>query len=288
VTQSIIEAAFLNIVASPHPEGVYKRLLKKAARQSINYWGSYYAAYTNPVDARDDSGLLTFTLYVWVEVNPDEPAINKAELLKADFPKEGREFTKRYGVNGRSFSCAFDPEVHLLTVEIKNEEGKRISIDMVRRIFEGLLSPRFLGKNAEDVAITVVPTDNAVAYVLEIDRLDRVEIFVRRPNQDDLTSETNALMRELIEENAKSERRILIRQPQTDGLQLNNRNLSAARVGARNGYVEASGVETNGERVTRSTQERPRIVRHVVAVGASFVAALRAIAREAREQHEQL
>ncbi len=288
MSQSFIEAAFLNIVASPHPAGVYERLLRKAARTPVNYRGSYYAAYSKPVRTRDDAGYLTFTLYLWTEVNPNEPTINKKELEKSNFPESGRDFTNTYGVNGRSFSCVFDPSIHLLTAEIRNEEGKELSVEMLRRIFDELLSPKYLGKAPEEVAVTVIPTENAVAHVLAIDRLDRVEMLIRRPNHDDVTSETNALMNELIEQNAKSEVRILNRQAKTDGLQLSERNLVGARVGAQNGYVDTSGVEANGEHVRRSTREMPRIVRHAVAAGSSFVAALRGIAREAREQHEQL
>lgn len=223
-----------------------------------------------------------------MEVNPDEPAINKTELAKSSFPNEGREFTKKYGVNGRSFSCAFDPTIHLLTVEIKNEDGKSVSIDMLHRIFTYLLSPEVLGKDAEEVEVTVQPADGAIAHVLGIERLDRVEIFVKRPNPDDLTSDINRVLQKLTSQNIKSEKRVLSRQAKTDGIELDDDYLILAKVGARNGYVKSAGVDEDGDFVKRSTKNMPDIVRHAVAAGSSFVAALRGIAREARENHEQL
>lgn len=288
MAQPIVEVAFLNIVATPHPEGVYERLIRFAAHHPVSYWGSNRAAITRPAKARDDSGFLTFTLFLWTEVNPDEPAINKAELEKASFPDEGREFTARYGVNGRSFTCVFDPTIHLLSVEIKNEDGKTVSPERLRKIWVELLSPEVLGKDAELVEVTVVPTEGALSYVLGLEQLNRIEILVKRPNADDFTSDTNRIMRNLIQQNAKSEKRVLTRQPKTDGLVLDEESLAYASVAAHNGYVNADGLDTNGERAKRSTKEVPRIKRYAVAAGDLFSAAVRAIAREARDAHSKL
>jgi hypothetical protein len=35
--------AILNIVATPHPPGTYERLIREAARKSVNFWGDQYA-----------------------------------------------------------------------------------------------------------------------------------------------------------------------------------------------------------------------------------------------------
>ena len=238
--------------------------------------------------ARDKSDFLIFNLVIWNEVNPDEPAIHKKNLEKANFPESGREFTLSYGVNGKAFACVFDEITHTLTVEVKNEDGKTIAPSRVGYIFETLLSPEVLGAEAEEVEVTVIPGQGAIAYVLGLKRLDRVEILVKRPNADDITSDTNRVMRSLIEQRAKSERRILVREAHADGLQLSEANLRRARVGAVNGHVNSAGLDGAGERATRSTKEVPQIVKRAVEAGASFTAALRAIARNARETYEQL
>lgn len=287
VSNQFLEVGFLNIVATPHPEGVYLRLLNSAAGQPVGFWGSMKAAITKPLALHDDETFYSFQLLVWTEINPGEPTINKAELKKSDFPREGREFTKKYGVNGRVFHCVFDETSHWLSVELKNEEGQTVSPKRLHRIFTDLLSPEVLGADAELVEVTVIPTEDAISYVLGLKRLDKVEILVKRPNDDDITSETNRVMHSLMAQNAKSERRIITRQPKTDGVDLSEENEIYARVAAHNGYVETSGLDDEGVHDKRSTKEVPKIVKRAITAGVSYLAALRNVAREARASREQ-
>jgi hypothetical protein len=232
--------------------------------------------------------MYSFQLVAWLEVDPNQPAINKAELAKAAFPVEGRNFTAVYGVNGRVFSCILDEKNHLLTVEIKNEDGQRITPGRLESIFTRLLSPEVLGHKAEEVEITVLPTDDAIEYVLGFVRLDKVDILVKRPNNDDITAETNRVMKRLIEMKAKSERSILTRQAKTDGLELDEEHMRLARVAAQNGHVDSAGVDADGEHGKRSTREVPKIVRRVLSEGSSYLAALRDVAKSMRDGREKL
>jgi len=279
----IIEAGFLNIVATPHPEGVYARLLKAVSEQPVNFWGPMRAAITAPIGLDEDPSFLTFQLVIWTEVNPNEPAIEKAQLKKASFPREGKNFVAAYGVNGRVFYCVFDTTTHTLTVELKNEDGQTVSAQRLERIFRDLLSPQILGVDAEEVEVTVIPTDDAVDYVLGLARLDKVEILVKRPNPDDISSAAAIVMGELQDQNAKSERRVLVRQAKTDGIILNGENDTLARVAATSGHVDSSGLDAEGNHDKRSTREVPKIVRTTIATGTSFLVALRNIAKNARE-----
>ncbi|MEO1043961.1 MAG: DUF4747 family protein [Pseudomonadota bacterium] len=281
-----IEAGFLNIVATPHPEGVYERLLKSAAEKPVGFWGQQKAAITAPLSFEDESWL-SFQLIIWTEIDPDQPTIDKAALKKANFPREGRNFTAQYGVNGRVFYCVFDIERHLLTVELINDDGQTVSPRRLERIFDKLLSPSVLGSRAELVEVTVIPTDDAIDYVLGLARLDKVEILVKRPNQDDITSDTNRVMQSLIDQNAKSEKRVLSRQAKTDGVDLNDENMTLAQVGARSGHVDSSGLDENGNRDKRSTREVPKIVKRTIEKGTSFMVALREIARSARDKRDE-
>jgi len=283
-----LEVGFLNIVATPHPKGVYLRLLNAAAEQPVGFWGQMKAAITKPIALHDDETFQTFQLLIWTEIDPSEPTINKAELKKAQFPREGREFSNKYGVNGRVFYCIFDELTHMLTVELRNEDGQTVSPNRLHRIFTDLLSPEVLGAKSELVEVTVIPTDDAISYVLGLKRLDKVEILVKRPNQDDITSETNRVMKDLIEQNAKSEKRVVSRQPQTDGIELSDENATYARVAAHNGHVDSSGLDDDGVHDKRSTKEVPKIVKRTIAKGITYLAALRNVAREARASREQL
>lgn len=280
-------AAFLNVVATPHPKGVYERLFRGASFTAVQYWGSEHAAISEPHEMPGDDGFFLITLSLWVEIDPDEPTIRKGDLLKGGFPREGREFTNQYGVNGRVFSCILDTNTHTLTVELKNEDGKKLSANRAEMIFRALLSPEVLGVEAEDVEVTLIPQDDALEYVLGFNRLDRLEILVKRPNSDDISEEATRIMQRLIDENAKSDRSILTRAAGTDGLEPDQERLKLAEVAASgNGLVETSGLDANGQKGVRSTKEKPKIVQRVLQQGQSYLAALRNIARAARDDND--
>lgn len=279
-------AAFLNVVATPHPKGVYERLFRKASNEIVQYWGAYHAAISNILAIEGDDGLFNFSLSTWMEIDPDEPTIRKEDLAKAIFPKEGRDFTNQYGVNGRVFTCILDTVTHVVTVELKNEDGKKLSAGRAELIFQHLFSPNNLGANAEDVEVTLIPQDDALEYVLGFDRLDRVEILVKLPNADDITTATNRVLDKLRNMKAKSEKQTLVKATGPDGLKLDDDHMTLATVAAAgNGRVDTIGLDEDGEKSERSTKEKPKIVRRILQKGQSYIAAIRNIAREARKGH---
>ena len=137
------------------------------------------------------------------------------------------------------------------------------------------------------VEVTVIPEDDALSFVLGLSRLDRVEILVKRPNQDDITDKANAIMAELMAQHAKSEDRVLTRAGGSDGLELSEENMVRAEVAATNGYVKSSGRDDEGEPDKRSTKEYPKIVRMVVDAGESFIGKVRDAARNATARSGQ-
>ncbi|WP_156839892.1 DUF4747 family protein [Novosphingobium aquimarinum] len=289
MAEEYTQAALLNVVATPHPEGVYERLLRSAAYNVVQYWGSEHAAISPLRKVRNQDGFFDFSLSLWIEINPDEPTIRKEDLAKANFPREGREFSEAYGINGRVFTCVLDTQTHVITVELKNEDGKRLSAGRAELIFQNLLSPLVLGADAEDVEVTLIPQDDALDYVLGFNRLDRLEILVKLPNNDDITTETNRVLGRLREMNAKSEKSVLSRLAGTDGIEPDEEHQTLARVAAAgNGKVETVGLDEDGEKSERSTREKPKIVRYILQRGQSYLGAIRSVARQARDDHDPI
>lgn len=274
---------FLNVVATPHPDGVYERLLNVAANIPVQFWGSYYAAISKPKGSSEDPELLIGRLLVWVEIDPREPAINKQKLEEVNLDENNAKVAKEYGFNLRVHNYIFDLKSHVLTIELKNEPGQIISMSRIKRIFDRLFSPEILGRESELVETTVIPDDDALAQVLGFSRLDKVDINVKRPNEDDVIKETNEVLEELLGQNAQKQEVILTRAPKTDGIQLNDRNKKLARVAANNGYVTATG-RMNDQRLTdkRSTKEYPKIIKYTIDGSHTILGALRAAAKAVR------
>lgn len=285
--EQIIEAGFLNVVATPHPKGVYLRLFQQAANTPVGFWGDMFAAIRPPVAVSGEPDLHVGQLVIWVEINPNEPAINKKRLTETSLRDLKFDVPADVGFNGRVFRYILNEKTHVVTLEIRNENGKTVSPVRARRIFSRLLSPEVLGLEAEMVEITVIPEEDALAKVLGLKRLDRVEILVKRPNADDITAKTNAIMQELDEQNAKRQELVFTRESGTPGLKLNERNETYAEVAAHNGYVVSKGKDADGEAVARSTKEYPKVVRFVLDAGATANASLRELAKRIRPNREE-
>ena len=288
MAEEIVQAiGFLNIVATPHPAGVYERLLAQCADTAVTFYGDQTAAITKPRKVRNADNLIEGRLVVWTDIDESQPGINKRSLSEVRLSDMNFTVPRDLGFNGRVFTYVLNTTAHVLALEIRNEFGQTISPMRAKRIFDKLLSPLVLGLDTELVEVTVIPEDDALSRVLGLDRLDKVEILVKRPNEDDITTETNAVMAELMAQKAKSEDRVLTREARSDGLELSEENMARARVAANNGYVSSSGRDDDGETVRRSTKEYPKVVRWVIDAGATFASTIREAARNATARTRQ-
>jgi len=278
-----IEIGFLNVVATPHPPGVYERLFRFAAGRQVRYFGDNTAAITNIRARPGENAMFTGQILTWVDIDPSSPAINKSMLEEVALSEDVKRLTSAVGFNGKVFKFILDAQTHTVVYEALNDTGKRLAPSRAHSIFEKLLSPETLGPDAELVDVTVIPEDDALSYVLQIPRLDRIDIIIKRPNADDVTKETYDVLAELEAQNAKKQEIILIRAPQTEGLRLNEKNETYARVASEgNGHVSAKGRGDDGEPEVRSTRQYPKVLERVVAAGATFLSTLADAARETR------
>lgn len=274
----IIRIGYLNVVATPHPAGVYERLFRSAASKPVQYWGANTAAITSIRARRGEEDLFTGQILTWIEIDPKSPAVDKAKLEEVRLSSSAQAMTQSLGFNSRVFKFVLNVKTHVVTFEALNEYGQTLSPRRAQSIFERLLLPEVLGPKAEVVDVTVIPDDDALAYVLGIDRLDRVDIMIKRPNADDVTPETHEVLAELQEQNAKRQEIILTRAAQTDGLELSDKNKKYARVASTNGFVSSKGRNADGEQDVRSTKKYPKITEQLVSASGSFISALVAAA----------
>ncbi len=269
-----LRVGYLNVVATPHPTGVYERLFRAIANTPTKFWGDNTAAIT-PIRARTGAEyLFTGQILTWVEIDPRSPAVDKRRLEEVALSPDARRLTNALGFNSKVFRFVLDTSNHIISFESRNESEQRLSPRRAQSIFERLLSPNLLGPQAETVDVTIMPEDDALARVLNIGRLDRVTIVIKRPNADDVTDETHEVLADLAAQNAKREEITLIRAPQTDGLELSGTNQKLARVASHNGHVTAKGRRADGEPDVRSTKEYPKVDEILVPAGTTFLSRL--------------
>jgi hypothetical protein len=275
-----ITVGFLNIVASPHPPGIYPESLAQVANKPVRVRGNDWAIITKPVASRGEDDLYEGTISVWTDVDASEPSINKSTFQRQNVEAALRKVFEERGFNNRSFNYVLDNQTHRVAVELKNEIGKTISILQVSRVFDLLLSK--LNREGQTYEVTVVPEEDAIERVLGLARLDKVDILLKRPNIGDHDDgDAEEVLRELFEQNIKQAEYTFARQPGTDGINLNEENTTRAGVAAENGYVKSSGIDEYGNRDKRSTKEYPKIIPLVLAAGAA-IALLRQQAKSFR------
>jgi len=277
-----ISVGFVNIVATPHPPGIYPAALADVANKPVRVRGNDWAILTRPSQSRGEDDLYEGLVSVWTDIDASEPSINKATFQKQDVEAALKKIFDERGFNNRSFSYVLDDQTHKVAVELKNELGKTISIRQIGKVFDLLLST--LNREGQTFEVTIVPEEDAIERVLGLSRLDRVDILLKRPNVGDHDSgDADEVLRELYEQNIKEAAYRFSRQPGTDGIHLNEENETRAEVAAENGYVKSSGLDEDGEKDQRSTKEYPKIVPLILAGGAIAIALLRNEAKRFRK-----
>lgn len=278
---SSISVGFINLVATPHPEGIYRSSLVQVANKPVNVRGNDWAIISRPKAVRGEPDLSEGVISVWTDIDASEPSIDKATFEQLDVEAGLKKVFAEKGFNTRSFAYVLNEGTHNIAVELVNEIGKRISIKQVEKIFQLLVSR--LNREGQTYEVTVIPEEDAIDQVLGLERLDRVTIFLKRPNPGDHDGgDADEVLRELDEQNIKQAEYSFVRQPGTDSIHLNGTNAMRAEVAAQNGYVKSSGVDENGKRDRRSTKEYPKIVALSLAAGALAISLVRDQAKRAR------
>lgn len=123
----------LNIVASPHPEGVYPRLLRKAARGGgVRARGSDYAKITRLTEQH--TGIYTGRILVWTDIDMNGPWVDliREEELPEDV-RRGIRIPSNARPNYRTFRYVFDERRHLFYYEARNQLDEKLGPTIVRR-----------------------------------------------------------------------------------------------------------------------------------------------------------
>lgn len=276
-----IAVGFLNVVATPHPEGVYKEGFEKIANKPVRVRGKDWAVVLDPrLDAKDFE-ILVGRISVWTEIDSTEPSIDKITFNSQNVEESLKKIFDRRGFNNRTFNFACDLSTHIVAVELINEFGKTLTIGSAEKIFQSLFQNISTGDQYYEV--TVKPEEDAIDQVLGLARLDRVHILLKRPNPGDHHgADAEEILRELDEQNLKQVEYDFRRQPKTQGIRLNERNRKRAEVAAENGYVRSSGQDEEGNKESRSTREYPKIVNDILAGGVLFSSFVKEQARRFR------
>ncbi len=276
-----IEVGALNIVASPHPDGVYRQVLRQVANKEVPLWGSDRAKITEFQEMEDRPDLLYGRILVWSEIDPDGKWLNKVKNVEATV-EEKKEIAEAipqdYEPNFRSFYFLFVEGKHRLVFEVRNELGQHFAPSRAERLFERLFE-RYLPDDAPSMSVTAIPEDDTLEKIFAIPKLRYLEIFLKPPNPDDLDEAAERVLRRLNRESAGSRKVTLVKAPKKKTLTPDHETKTVAAVAAKgNGSVTGEGKDENNKAVFESTEKHPK-TRQLEVVGktsfATFLSSLR-------------
>jgi hypothetical protein len=267
----------LNIAADPHPSGIYSHLFQQVAELPIRVWGTDWAKITAPADRETTPPSFYGRVLVWTEIDKE------GKWIDQDTDKEATATEKRkiqipdhLDPNFRSFNFVFLQDKHTLVLEYQNEQGEHFGPQRAERFFSRLLSGVVIDDKTIEVNVTVIPSNEALDRIYGIARLRWLEIFIRRPNPDDLTADANRVLDRLVAQGAKSQNLQFEKKARVKTLTPDEDTKKLAEIAARNGRVAGSGKTEDGKTVYESTENHPKTVDVEVAgptsIGAFFAA----------------
>jgi hypothetical protein len=204
MADTTIEVAALNIVASPHPPGIYRTILRAVAGKEVPIWGSDRAKITEPrpIDGRPDD--FFGEILIWAHIDTEIPWINKdrdAEATEEEMQPVVDALPSNLEPNFRPFTYVLNQAEHIVLVEVRNEAGQRFSPTRAKRMFDRLFED--LSDDLPEVDVTIIPEEETLDKIFAIKRLRKLEIFIQRPNPDDLGDDYKRIMGLLEQEGAR-------------------------------------------------------------------------------------
>jgi hypothetical protein len=275
-----IKIGALNIVASPHPKGIYRKLLRDVSEKEVPVGGSDKGKILAPLEFEDNPNLLFGRILIWTHLDAGGRWLNKPKNVEATEAEKARiaaSLPKNFEPNYRSFNYILMEDRHYLIFETRNELSQRLSPRRAELMF-GRLFDQLINEDAPEVDVTVIPEEETLNKIFAIPKLRRLEIFVKRPNADDVGDEAKRILDRLEKQGARSQKTELLKAAKKKTLEPNAQTRILAEVAAENGYVTGDGKDGTGKKVHESTAEHPKI-RELNIEGSSSLAAILAALR---------
>lgn len=273
--------ALLNVVAHPHPKGIYRKLFEIASeRDAVKFRGDRFARISR-ITATND-GVFRGRLAMWTEIDPNSPSVDKASLEEQTLKEAGIELPANIGFNSSIFYFAFREDKHALYVELTNDEGRTITPKTAQRAILAILDDANI-ELVDDLSIYIGSRADAIQYVLGLKAIRKIEIDLNLPNPDDLSVEHQEALDRLAAMHAKRLQATLTKGPGEETLVLIPEWRVLAELARNNGSVKTVGIDHDGHRDERSTKDMPAEIDQEIADGDSSYQAVKKVAVDGRE-----
>lgn len=265
MTYRTLKASAINVALLDHTPERYVQLFTEAASllRAVKVHGPRYAMLTNisySSESKPDDLVLFGEVVTFTHVNTEAPWLDMRTGAIAD-PGDAEKVSwpDFLQPDRRAFRFKFYVNKHLFVVEVSNFDGT-VSPGMVSTLLNGTFAESSLREKFGDVAVTVIPTRDAVAKILS-DKIRWIEIKVRVPNPGDDHDDEDAEIEERMKRLGTKD--MLQRYTaMTGGAVEPDKEMKAlCEVASRNGYVRAGVLRHDVKLrvVAVSTQDSPLV-----------------------------
>ena len=202
--QKTIEISGLNIVTQPHTPESYLKLfeLLSSARMPIQVRGDEYLMLLNVRAIMGDEKLNGIEGEVLKFTNIDN-AGDWYDILKGTKLKDSEvpKIPANAQPNGVMFHYVFHPKKHIFYFISKSRDSiknkvESLSPNYMKTLFETGFAHINKSKklNFDSIEITVLPSNDALNSIIKIPVLKKLEIVVKAPNPDDISTAAAAML----------------------------------------------------------------------------------------------
>jgi hypothetical protein len=256
-----MKLAALNIVAQPHSKpNTYANLLNEIYELALpmKLRGDRHALLHRIRPDTVDGKIIGMEgrFVTFIDIATGDPWYNINNSKEIDGEEASREISipTYLKLKPKFYDFYFDVETHLLIFTADNR-GNSLSPLTLKSYFDRILDhPRIL-KNYPDVQVIVVQHPETLEKIWRLPQLNRLEIFITRPNSFGDTEQ--AIERELEQNKAQSIQTVLMRE-RYESLTPTDNVKARSVIARRQGYVKANGKDVSGKPVSFSTEKHPQ------------------------------
>lgn len=260
----IVKLAAFNIVTHPHTAKGYADLFAKARalRQPIKVWGETHAILASAYSPNKSEGVMTGEIFTFLQLDPslDWYDVVRGEQASEEQVEEVR-IPPELKPHLKKIRYAVFPRNHLFIYTREDSHYGAIAPTPMQHFLERLLNDNRLLEKTEfqEVDVRLVQDKRELAAILKAITLEKLEIFVQRPNPGDTPGEAEDQVTKEMEEENLEELKIIKKAADEDGLQPNERTQTYMEAASSNGYVWARGLSKDGVKKEFNTQDAPWI-----------------------------
>lgn len=251
----------VNITTQPHSTAKYKALFKAAfsMKLSVHLTGQRYAILgsANAEDEADESSPIFGEILTYTKINSDGAWLDlkSFEILDDDEKKSKIVLPEDLMPDSMAAQYVFFPKTHHLFFEVYHR-GTRMRPQTMGKFLLRLLNSASLQDRFGDVDVTVIPSHESLERILQMPRIGRLNISIRKPNPDDQDAIERRILKTLDAQNTvRIDTELTAGRGQSVSPDRFTRDM--AHVAAKNGYVEAHGEDAHGNTAKESTVDHP-------------------------------